>query len=104
MLLFCNSTFCFTETFSSQPFIAKGVRNEKHVFFGVKPTKETTHAFILRIWIEPRELKDAEPIWRGVVEHVEGDERVYFNNLNMLKRYFAEYLEKIGIGNSDQQR
>ncbi|HEU0292194.1 MAG TPA: hypothetical protein VFR47_05630 [Anaerolineales bacterium] len=43
-------------------------------------------------------MKDAEPIWRGVIEHVEGEERVYFNNLDMIKSYFAEYLEKIGSG------
>jgi hypothetical protein len=63
----------------------------------VKSLKETTHAFIVRLWIEPRELKDAEPIWRGVIEDVEGDERVYFNHLDKVNTYFAKYLEKIGI-------
>jgi len=63
----------------------------------VKFTKEITHAFIVRIWIEPRELKDAELIWRGVIEHVEGDERVYFDHLDKVSAYFAKYLEAIGI-------
>ena len=63
----------------------------------MKSIKEITHAFIVRIWIEPRERKGAEPIWRGVIEHVEGDEPVYFDHLDTMNTYFATYLEKIGI-------
>jgi hypothetical protein len=66
----------------------------------VKSIREPTHAFIVRIWIEPRELKDAEPIWRGVIESVEGHKRVYFDRLDKMSTYFARHLEKLGI-NSD---
>jgi len=62
----------------------------------VSSIKELTHAFIVRIWFEPRERKDAEPIWRGVIEHVEGDKPVYFDHLDKMNTYFAKYLEKIG--------
>jgi hypothetical protein len=64
----------------------------------VKSIKEVTHSFIVRIWIEPREQKDAEPIWRGVIEDVEGDKPVYFDHLEKMNTYFAKYLKKIGIG------
>ena len=63
----------------------------------MKSAKEFSHAFIVRIWLEPREAKDAEPIWRGVIEHVEDDETVYFDHLDKLSTYFAEYLKQIGI-------
>jgi hypothetical protein len=63
----------------------------------VKSTKEIIHAFIVRIWIEPQDRKDAESIWRGVIEDVEDDERVYFDHLEKMSAYFAKYLEKIGI-------
>jgi hypothetical protein len=63
----------------------------------VKSVKETIHAFVVRIWIEPQERNDAEPIWRGVIEDVEDEERVYFNHLDKMSTYFAKYLEKIGI-------
>lgn len=63
----------------------------------MKSIKEITHAFIVRIWIEPQERKDAEPIWRGVIEDVEDDKRVYFDHLDKMNTYFAKYLEKIGI-------
>jgi hypothetical protein len=63
----------------------------------VKSTKEFIHAFIVRIWIEPQAAKDAEVIWRGVIEEVEGDERLYFDHLDKMSIYFAKYLKKIGI-------
>ena len=56
-----------------------------------------THAFIVRIWIEHRERKDAELIWRGVIEHVQGNALFYFNHLDTLEAYFAKYLENMGI-------
>ena len=63
----------------------------------MKSTKEIIHAFIVRIWLEPREAKDAEPIWRGVIEDVNGDKPVYFDHLDKMSSYFAKYLDKIGI-------
>lgn len=40
---------------------------------------------------------NAEPIWRGVIEAVEGNKRVYFNQLDKMSTYFAAYLQEIGI-------
>lgn len=33
------------------------------------------HTFVVRIWREPRELRDAERPWRGMIEHVPSGER-----------------------------
>lgn len=69
----------------------------------MKPIKEISETFIVRIRLETRELKNAEPVWRGVIEHVEiehgkKDEKpVYFDHLDELRSYFAKYLQKIGI-------
>ena len=70
----------------------------------MKSIKEITHSFIVRIWIEPQERKDAEPIWRGVIEDVEDDERVYFDHLDKMNTYFAKYLGKIGIKIGDHKK
>ena len=70
----------------------------------MKSIKEITHAFIVRIWIEPRARKDAESIWRGVIEHVEGDEPVYFDHLDKINSYFAKYLEKNGFKNDNYKK
>jgi hypothetical protein len=69
----------------------------KTCWFAVKSTREISHAFIVRIWIEPRELKDAEPPWRGVIEAVDGYKRVYFDHLDKMSTYFEKYLQEIGI-------
>ena len=63
----------------------------------MKPTKETTHAFIVRLWIEPSEIKDAEPIWRGVIEHVGSSDRIYFNNLNKIAILLTPFIESMGV-------
>lgn len=70
----------------------------------MKPTKEIVHAFIVRIWIEPREAKDAETIWRGVIEDVNGEKPVYFDQLDKMSTYFAQFLQKIGIRVSNDKK
>jgi hypothetical protein len=63
----------------------------------MKPAKETAHAFIVRIWMETRELKDAEPILRGVIEHVSSGARVYFDQLEQIAIHMRPYIEEMGI-------
>jgi hypothetical protein len=63
----------------------------------VKSPEETTHAFIIRIWIEPREIEDAEPIWRGVIEHVGSGTRVYFDRLEQIVEHLLPYFEAMGV-------
>jgi putative component of toxin-antitoxin plasmid stabilization module len=63
----------------------------------MKSTKETAHAFIVRIWMETRELKDAEPIWRGVLEHVGSGTRVYFDQLEQIAIQVLPYIEAMGV-------
>jgi hypothetical protein len=63
----------------------------------VKSIKEATHAFIVRLWIEPHQMNHAEPIWRGVIERVDSGDRVYFDQLEKMSTYFAQYLAEIGI-------
>jgi hypothetical protein len=67
----------------------------------VKSTKETTHAFIIRIWIEPQDIKDAAPIWRGVIEHVGSGTRVYFNRVEQIIEHLIPYFEAMGV-NADK--
>jgi hypothetical protein len=63
----------------------------------VKSIKETTQAFVVRIWLEPRQKKNAQPVWRGVIERVDNGDRVYFDQLEKMNIYFAKYLREIGI-------
>ena len=59
--------------------------------------KEKSHTFILRIWIEPREIEGAVAEWRGVVEHVDSGQRKYLNNLDQILAFITPYLREMGI-------
>ena len=59
--------------------------------------KEKSHTFILRIWIEPREIEGAVAEWRGVVEHVDSGQRKYLNDLDQIMAFIAPYLREMGI-------
>jgi len=63
----------------------------------VKSIKETTQAFVVRIWIERQQLENSKSVWRGVIERVESGDRVYFDRLDKISAYFANYLDEIGI-------
>jgi hypothetical protein len=58
----------------------------------MNPNPDHTHAFIVRFWLEPRELENARPIWRGVVEHVASGRKHYLKNLEEIKQFIVSYL------------
>lgn len=71
----------------------------------MKSSNRIVHAFIVRIWIEHRDVRDADAIWRGVIEQVdiddpEDEELVYFDHLEKMNTFFARYLKKIGLTDS----
>jgi hypothetical protein len=55
--------------------------------------KTNTHVFILRFWSEPREIEDAEPEWRGVIEHVDSGDYRYFRTLEVMISFMAKHFE-----------
>jgi hypothetical protein len=42
-------------------------------------------------------LKDAEPIWRGDIEHIQSGARAYFDQLDQIAIFLMPYLEEMGI-------
>jgi hypothetical protein len=63
----------------------------------VNQDQDTSHSFIARFWLEPREIKDAKPIWRGVVEHVASGQRRYLEDLDEVKAFITVHLQDTGI-------
>jgi hypothetical protein len=53
------------------------------------PADAESHAFVVRIWEERREIADAPAIWRGFVCDVRNGTRVYFTTLPTLCAYLA---------------
>ena len=70
----------------------------------MKSFEDNTHAFVVRVWLEPREIEDAPPEWRGVIEHVPTGERRYLKNLDDIRRFIVSYLENMGVKLSQRGR
>jgi hypothetical protein len=51
--------------------------------------KQTFESFIARIWLERG--SNGDPIWRGHVRHVQGEEEAYFQDLGAM----SEFLERV---------
>lgn len=58
---------------------------------------EHRHVFIVRIWLEPREISGAVVEWRGVIEHLPTQERHYLNDLAAIGRFITPYLDSMGV-------
>ena len=54
--------------------------------------EENTHSFIVRIWLEPREIEGAVPLWRGVIEHVRSGERRHLQDPKDVMDFIAHYV------------
>ena len=63
----------------------------------MKSFEENTHAFVVRVWLEPRELEGAAPEWRGVIEHVPSGERRYLRDLDEIQVFIVHFLDKIEV-------
>ena len=53
-----------------------------------------THSFLIRVWLEPREIPGAEPEWRVRIEHVQTGRYAFFRNLDdvvMFIRSFTQF-------------
>jgi len=50
---------------------------------------QITHSFVARIWLE--RAADEDPKWRGHIQHVQGREEVYFQDLAEM----CEFLEQV---------
>jgi hypothetical protein len=59
--------------------------------------EDNTHVFIVRVWLERREIEDASAVWRGMIEHVPSRERRHFKGLDEMVDFVAPYLERMGV-------
>ena len=50
--------------------------------------KLVSTSFVARIWLEAGTT--GEPIWRGHVRHVQGNDETFFQDLNGLKKFLVQ--------------
>jgi hypothetical protein len=62
------------------------------------------HAFILRVWREPREIPGAPPLWRGSVELVGSGAQRYLNGLEDLTEFILAHTGPWSPGTGRAQR
>ena len=51
------------------------------------------HAFVVKLWLERREIPGALPEWRGRIDHVQSGTRVYFRNMVEIIGFILSFLE-----------
>jgi hypothetical protein len=59
-------------------------------------TTNPSQAFIIRVWCEPREEGDLEPVIRGNIEHLETKDSRYFSECNQLAEFITKHLSDEG--------
>ncbi len=55
----------------------------------MNPPEDSMCVFIVRLWLEAREIPDADPEWRGTVEHVPSGHRVYVKCLDEITGFIS---------------
>ena len=56
-----------------------------------------TQVFVIRIWLEPRELPHARPVWRGEIEHLPSGLRRGLNDLTGIRPFVERCLRERGV-------
>lgn len=59
--------------------------------------EDNASAFIVRIWLEHREVEAAPVEWRGSIEHVASGRTKYLTDLNEIARFIGPFLMAMGV-------
>lgn len=56
--------------------------------------ENTSRSFVVRIWIEPREIASKNYEWRGMIQDVITDERKYFKEFDEMIAFVVLHIAK----------
>jgi len=59
--------------------------------------EDNATAYIVRVWVERREVEDAPVAWRGSIEQVASDRIKYLTDLDEIARFIRPFLEALGV-------
>lgn len=54
-------------------------------------------AFIVRVWLEHREIEAAPVEWRGSIEHVVSGKTKYLTTLDEITEFIRAFFEEMGV-------
>lgn len=55
-------------------------------------------SFVARIWLERTD--DEDPRWRGHIQHIQGQEETYFQDLAEMSDFMEQFSEIAGVGST----
>ena len=84
MLCFKETRQVFEETPQLEAF--------DELFSEEEPSTNNSHAFIVRIWSETVDRDEHGASWRGSIESVGSNRRLYFHDFNAIRRFIEESL------------
>jgi hypothetical protein len=61
------------------------------VFYWGEALENDVHAFVIRVWNEGNG-PGKTTVWRGYIEHVNHDSRLYFSDLNGITRFIQKQI------------
>ena len=64
----------------------------EELFSEEEPPAHASHAFIVRIWSEATDEDEQASGWRGSIQTVGSDSRLYFYDFNAIRRFIEENL------------
>ena len=59
--------------------------------------EDNAAAYIVRVWLEHREVEGAPVAWRGSIEHVASGRIKYLTDLDEIAQFVRPYLEALGV-------
>lgn len=59
--------------------------------------EDNNHVFIVRFWLEPREMEREKPLWRGLIEHVPTGRQLFLKGLDEITAFIESYLPRINV-------
>ena len=59
--------------------------------------EDNATAYIVRVWLEHREVEDAPVTWRGSIEHIASGKIKYLTDLDEIARFIQPFLEAMGV-------
>lgn len=62
--------------------------------------EDSTIAYIVRVWLERREIEGAPLAWRGSIQHVASGTTKYLTDLDDIARFIRPFLEEMGVDTS----
>jgi len=66
--------------------------------------EESSAAFIVRVWVEAREVEGAPVTWRGSIEHVASGRVKYLAELEEIGWFIRPFLEAMRVGFSESAK